>query len=122
MEPSSDQWGHRGLPTCPGRLARPSRVLSSSPRSLGVGGGGDAEVGLLYLELSDKFEKPPLFLQGASGQLYVALLGHRRAQLRGQLRGHSGPKPGSTPRFPLCFPKGAGFLGWSSSPAAHRGL
>ena len=38
MEPSSDQWGHRGLPTCPGRPARPSRVLSSRPRSLGGGG------------------------------------------------------------------------------------
>ena len=31
MEPSSDQWGHRDLPTCPGCLARPSLVLPSRP-------------------------------------------------------------------------------------------
>lgn len=44
MEPSSDQWGHRDLPTCPGCLARPSRVPPSRPRSLGCGGGAGGAV------------------------------------------------------------------------------
>lgn len=44
---------------------------------------GGREVGLLYLGLSDEFEKPPLFLQGAQGQPGTASLGHGGAHSSG---------------------------------------
>lgn len=53
----------------PAQAAWPGPAACCRPvQEVLVWGGGGAEVGLLYLELSDKFEKPPLFLQGASGQ------------------------------------------------------
>lgn len=81
MEPSSDQWGHRDLPTCPDRLARPSHMPPSSPRSLG---GGAAEVGLLYLGTSDESKK----LLVLARNLWAARgLAGLRCRAQGQLRG-----------------------------------
>lgn len=106
----------------PAQAAWPGPAACCRPvQEVLVGGGG--EVGLLYLELGDKIEKPPLFLQGTAGQLSVAWLGHHRSQAQGQLRDHSGPKPGRAPQFPLRFPWGAGFLGPEQLPCSfHRAL
>ena len=59
MESSSDQWGHRGLPTCPGRLAQPRAAAAVQAKKSWEGG---AEVGLVYLGRGDDFESPPLYL------------------------------------------------------------
>lgn len=137
MEPSSDQWGRRALPTGPDRLARLSHMLPSSPRSLG--GGGFAEVGLLYLGISDELEKL-LFLQGACRQLSGAWLSGAvvGARLKGQPRGpwDSGP-PGSyvgihgtvspwAPRRLSCSsllpfqPRGIAATSWPGLPFSSR--